>query len=387
VASDSVAVGTTVETPNIRVPGEGRARPRIVKGRRTRTKYRKILYSDPSANAAGAFANLSPNSARLIRIQQRLYEAGYYDSNDVILYGRKSPSDVAALKRAMEDANINAQKWEDAADFRISLGYSGLTDSYSGGAGGGGRGRGGGGGVSPAGTINLTGVNDARELYNALSLKYTGKKADGSEFADAYAKLIAAQKKAPIKYEARKIGGKWYNVQVSDSVNAQSFLEQYIFNKTNFGTGDIGGVIGENFTATDTLSGDYGISLSLTERGNLAKGLTDGSMTINDVRKTLAERAKNTYKSLSANINEGVSTKDLVSNYISDMASTLEIDADKISIKDVEKAIAGDSTMSSSDWIAYLKKNDSRYQYTSTARSEAALFAANLASTFGFGQQ
>lgn len=343
----------------------------------------QIVHPDPSVDAANWFANMAPKSASLIADQQLLYNAGYYGPSDVVMLGKRTAADVAALARAMSDANVNGETWKDTANFRIQMGDAGLI------MGGGTTSTGsssGGGSKAVAGTMNITGPQSARESLNALYLKYTGAKPTDSDFADAYAKLVDAQSKAPVKYGKQKIKGQWYSVQLSDSVNADTFLEQYVFNKVNFGSDQIGGSIGETLSTIDSYANDYGSKLTTQERGNFAKGIVDGTMTVNDVKKNLSERAKARYKAIAGSINENVDVRSLASDYISTMASVLEKDANTIKIDDVEKAISGDTTMSTSDWIAELKKRP-EYNYTNNARNEAASFASGLAATFGYGQQ
>jgi hypothetical protein len=243
---------------------------------------------------------------------------------------------------------------------------------------------GGGGGPKTSGQLNISGPKTARSTFDALSRKYTGGKGVDKEFETAYSELVKAQTAAPIKYSTQKINGKYYSVQVSDSVSADEFFEQYLFNKINFGSDKIGGAVGESLSAIKELSKQYDTSLTVAERGKFAKGLIDGSITANDVKKTLAARAKSKYKVLADRIDENVSVFDLASDYISAKASTLEIDADTIGVKDVAEAFSGDKLMNMSEFMAAQKK-DPRYAYTNQARDDAASFATSLASVFRTG--
>lgn len=369
----SVAVSTGVKK-TLKVPSETK------KGGTTivpTTKRLPILYKDPSNEAANYIANL-PEGPRLQSVQQRLYEAGYYDSNDVVMYGRRSPSDYAAMSRAMNDGNTRGETWESATNFRISMNSAGLglgTESATGARGGSSK---------PSGSIQITGPVNARTAFDALSRKYTGLKASDADFADAYNKLVQAQTAAPIQYTTQKINGRYYSVQVSDGVDANDFFEQYLFNKINFGSDEIGGAVGEQISTVKQLSRFYDSSLTTSETGNYARGLLEGSMTVNDVKKTLAERAKAKYKALSDRINEDVTVYDLANDYIAQKANVLEVDPDTLGIQDVAVAFSGDKLMNMSEFIA-LQKKDPRYQYTRQARNDAASFATNLAAVFRTG--
>jgi hypothetical protein len=369
----SISVSTGVKK-TLKVPSETK------KGGTTivpTTKRLPILYKDPSNEAANYIANL-PEGPRLQSVQQRLYEGGYYDSNDVVMYGRRSPSDYAAMSRAMNDANTRGETWESATNFRISMNSAGLglgNESATGAKGGSSK---------PSGSIQITGPVNARTAFDALSRKYTGLKASDADFADAYNKLVQAQTAAPIQYTTQKINGRYYSVQVSDGVDANDFFEQYLFNKINFGSDEIGGAVGEQISTVKQLSRFYDSSLTTSETGNYARGLLEGSMTVNDVKKTLAERAKAKYKALSDRINEDVTVYDLANDYIAQKANVLEVDPDTLGIQDVAVAFSGDKLMNMSEFIA-LQKKDPRYQYTRQARNDAASFATNLAAVFRTG--
>lgn len=372
----SVLVSQKVKT-QVRVPSTTGKGTQVVPSATTVQKRLPVLYKDPGAESQNVFANM-PEGAKLQALQERLYAAGYYDSNDVINYTRRSPQDYAALRRAMDDANARGETYDAAINFRISMNAAGLKQSQAA------AGSGGGGSSSPSGSIQITGPVNARTTFDALTRKYTGAKASDQDFADAYNKLVQAQTAAPIKYGTQKINGKYYSVQISDGVNAQDFFEQYLFNKINFGSDAIGGAVGEQISTVKQLSKIYDSSLTNSENGMYAKGLLDGSMTANDIKKTLAERAKAKYKAIADRINENVSVFDLVSDYIVQKANVLELDADTLGIQDVAEAISGDKLMNMSEFIT-LQKKDPRYQYTTQARNDAASFASNLASVFRTG--
>ena len=363
----SVAIAQKNDTETYRITG-------------TRTGQRRIPinYQDPGSEAANEFANV-PEGSALAAKQKQLFDAGFYDSNDVIFYGRRSASDAKALARAMEEANARGETWQDASNFRISMGNAGIKASNTNSGGGSGS-----SGPKVSGQLNITGPKTARSTFDALARKYTGNKAVDKEFEDAYAKLVKAQTAAPIKYGKQKIKGKYYTVQISDSVQAEDFFEQYLFNKINFGSDKIGGAIGDNLSVVKELSKQYDTSLTTSERGKFAKGLIDGSITANDIKKTLATRAKSKYKVLADRIDENVSVFDLASDYISAKANVLEIDADNLGVKDVAEAFSGDKLMNMSEFMAAQKK-DPRYAYTNQARDDAASFATSLASVFRTG--
>ena len=354
---------------------------KVIKVKYDTTRLGKIEYADPSAEAHNKIYGMSEK--QLAGVQQMLYEAGFYDSNDVVMYGRRRPSDVAAMARAMEEANARGETWEAASNFRIQMNMLNQTLGGSSSAGGG-SGRSG-GGASPAGSLQITGAKAAKDILKAKYKQYAGvTNLTDAEFTKAYDKLVKAQTEAPIKYGKQKIRGKYYTVQINDGVNAEDFFTEYVLNKINFGSEDIGGIASDNVTMAKEIAKMYGVSLSTAEVSSLAKGLTDQSMTADNVRKKMVERAKIKYKALANDISETVGVQDLASDYISKMANVLELDASQIKLSDVDSALTGDSLMNLSEFERSLK-NDERYKYTNEARGNAASFATNLAAIFGFG--
>lgn len=380
----SVVVNTQKKT-TVRVPNAaGGKGTQVIKRDRTQQERRAVLYPDTTSSAMNLLANL-PES-KITSIQQRLYEAGFYDSTDIVMYGRRRPEDATALGRAMAEANMRGEKWESAADFRISMNYAGIKSAQAAGTSGGGSG-GRGKSASPAGQLQITGPKNARAVMDSLSRKYAGTaKVSDADFADAYNKLVQAQTAAPIKYGTQKIKGKYYTVQLTDGVNAEDFLEQYVVNKINFGSDEIGGIAGQNLLTIKDDAKAYGLALSTNELSQWAKSMTDGTMDQVAVRKKLVDRAKAKYKSLSNDISETVPVYDLVSDFINARASTLEESAKSLNVEDVSDAISGEKPMTTSEYIASLKKRP-EYGYTQQARTNAATFAVNLASTLGFGGQ
>lgn len=379
----SVVVNTQKKT-TVRVPNAAGGRgTQVITRNKTVQERRAVLYPDTSSSAMNLLANL-PES-KIASIQQRLYEAGFYDSTDIVMYGRRRPEDATALGRAMSEANMRGEKWESAADFRISMNYAGIKSAQA--AGTSGNGSRGGKSASPAGQLQITGPKNARSVMDSLSRKYSGiKKVSDADFSDAYKKLVKAQTAAPIKYGTQKIKGKYYTVQLTDGVNAEDFLEEYIINKINFGSDEIGGIAAGNVLTIKEDAKAYGLSLSTNELSQWAKSMTDGSMDQVAVRKKLVDRAKAKYKSLANDISETVPVFDLVSDFINTRASTLEESAKSLGVEDIADAISGDKPMTTSEYVASLKKRP-EYGYTQQAKTNAATFAVNLAATLGFGGQ
>jgi len=334
------------------------------------------LYPDVE-DAAKNWITRTPEGRQLAIVQEQLYLAGFY-GNKAPIYGMRNLRDVSAMTDAMNAANLRGNTWEDLSELRAASNKTqGLSSAGTGSDGG---------GSAPTSTVQITGPNQARAKLKEMYLKYTDKQPDDSTFSKFYDALTSAQQKAPSRYEVKVINGKAYNVQVTDSIDVNSFTEQYVFNKINFSGGDLQGLAGENFTAAGKLAEMYDISLSTAERARYAKSITTGTSTANDIREELAKRAKIKFPGIADRIDSTVSTKDLLDEHLMAYANTLEIPLNKVKLSDVSgKAFKDNKLVSSNDMIESLKNDDPRYRNTKAAKNNATSFAIGLARTLGFG--
>ena len=341
------------------------------------------IYTNPTTMAKNELGKI-PEGAALAKIQTQLYNAGLYDSNDSPGTGTRTPADFTALARAMENANARGVTWQDQVAFQVNMQASG---AYAMGAGTTGAGTsGGGGGASANKSLNITGPNNARSIFDTMYLKYTSKKADDVEFSRFYDSLVKAQQKAPIKYEKKKIGGTWYTVQTSDGVSADEFAETWVFNRINFADESATGVVAQNLTAVGALADMYDVNLSVSQKAEFAKALTTGTGTDNDIRKSLAEKAKLKYKMLANDITETVTVKDLLAEQINAYAATLELGLKDVKISDIEPyAFKDGNLLNRSETIQNIKNNNIAYRSTGQAKQNASAFALGLARSLGYG--
>jgi hypothetical protein len=343
------------------------------------------IYTNPTVMAKNELGRI-PEGSALAKIQTQLYNAGFYDSNDTPGTGIRMPGDFAAMSRAMEAANARGVTWQDQVVFQVNMQAGGASPIATGNGTTRGGGGGGGNGAEVNKSLNITGPKSARSIFDIMNLKYTSKKSTDNEFSKFYDDLVKAQQKAPIKYEKKKIGGTWYNVQTSDGVNAEEFAETYIFNKINFADENLGGAAGQNLTAVSELAKMYDVNLSLAERGQLAKALTTGADTDNDIRKTLADKAKLKYKMLADDITETVTVKDLLAEQLSAYSRTLELNQADVNISDIESyAFKEGKLLNTSETIQNIKNNNVAYRSTNNAKQEASSFALGLARSLGYG--
>jgi hypothetical protein len=349
----------------------------------TRLEYyqKQPNYPKPDISAHNWVTQM-PEGKKMIAIQQQLYAAGFYKSQDVLLNGQRDQATINALQNAMEAANVRGVKWETIANQSIALNNSfGINSATTAGDGSGGT-----SGTATAGQLNITGPKQARSILNSMYLKYTGKVADDKTFSRFYDALTDAQSKSPTRYEQKTIAGKTYSVQVSDGVGAEDFAERYVSNRIDFGSEELSGLASDNLTAIERLADMYNVSLSSAEIAKYNKGLTRGIQTENDIRKVLANKAKIKFPALTDSIDETVTTKDLLSEHINIYAQTLEIPANQVKMSDVVKsAFKEGKLVNVYDMQDNIKNTDIRYGTTKQARSDAAGFAIGLARTLGYG--
>jgi hypothetical protein len=371
--------GITLPQRTLRIPTETRENTFVTtKSRNTIQTFRAPkIYTNPSTMAKNVIGKI-PQGAALAKVQAQLYAAGgFYDSNDVPGTGTRMPSDYAAMAKAMEAANARGVTWEDQVAFQINFqALAGVTPTT--GADG--------AGAVTSGSLSITGPKTARGIFDSMYLKYTSKKSDDAEFSQFYDSLVKAQQATPSKSEKKKIGGKWYTVATSDSVKTDEYAETWVFNKINFADENIGGAAGQNLSAVSELAKMYDINLSLAERGQLAKDLTLGTGTDNDIRKTLTAKAKLKYPMLANDITETVTVRDLLAEQLAGYSRTLELNQADVNVSDIEKyAFKDGKLLNTSETIRNIKDNDIRYRSTGVAKQEASSFATGLARSLGFG--
>lgn len=333
------------------------------------------IYTNPDVMAKNVIGKI-PEGSALAKVQAELFAAGFYDANDVPGTGIRMPSDYAAMGRAMEAANSRGATWQDQVNFQIQFQASGaINDPTATGTG-----------PEINKSLNVTGANSARSTFDTMYLKYTSKKSNDKEFSKFYDSLVAAQQAAPIKYEKKKINGTWYNVQTSDGIDAAEFAETWVFNKINFADEKLAGAAGQNLTAVSELAKMYDVNLSLAERGQLAKALTTGTGTDNDIRKALADKAKLKYKMLANDITETVTVKDLLAEQLAGYSRTLELNQADVKVSDIERyAFKDGQLLNTSETIQNIKNNNPAYGNTNGAKQEASSFALGLARSLGYG--
>lgn len=150
------------------------------------------------------------------------------------------------------------------------------------------------------------------------------------------------------------------------------------------GIENVGGAIGNNLRTIKSLASDYGMALSDTE---LRKYSID-SLTTADGLKNIETKFNNLarvkYRALVPYLDQGLSVRDIASEYMSKKAQLLELNPAQVQLTDpdIQAAFTGESLVPLYQFEMGLRKNP-QWQYTNNARSEASSYALSVLQDFG----
>lgn len=135
--------------------------------------------------------------AGTVDLQRKMKQAGYYDSNDVIIPGVMRMNDIEMLQNAMGEANVSGLSLDQVLAMRARA-VQDARKRYSGGGGGGG-----GGGSDMTRSIqityNQTSMAQGRALLARILEDALGRPPSDSELSQYMARLNAAERKDPTR--------------------------------------------------------------------------------------------------------------------------------------------------------------------------------------------
>ena len=149
---------------------------------------------------------------------------------------------------------------------------------------------------------------------------------------------------------------------------AAKFVDRYIDTK---GVQNVGGLVGSNLASIRKLASDYNVSLSDAEiRKYAIEGLSNKN-TLEIAKTKIQNTAKFRYQNLAPFIDQGLSVRDIASQYINRMANVLEINPETVKLDNryVDNALT--NNLNFTDFNKLLKSSP-EYPYTDGARTEAA---------------
>lgn len=244
---------------------------------------------------------------------------------------------------------------------------------------------GGGGGTTTFLQPSITSKDDAFSYFNSLMRDYIGSDASNEDFKSYYKELNKLEKTKVAKQVTTRGGGVTTQTATAGVTNedrealALKYVSKYIDTK---GIENAGGAIGGNLRDIRKLASDYNVSLSDKEiRQYALNGLTDKNA-IETIRTKIQNTAKATYQNLSSFIDQGLSVKDIASQYINKMANVLEVNPDTIKLDDkyIQTAL---STLPNFGDFNKMLRNTPMWEYTQNARDEAAGYANKILQDFG----
>jgi hypothetical protein len=160
---------------------------------------------------------------------------------------------------------------------------------------------------------------------------------------------------------------------------AAKFVDRYINTK---GIQNVGGVVGANLGSLRKLAADYNVTLSDADIRKFAiNALTDKNV-LETAKVKIQNTAKVRYQNLGQYFDQGLTVRDIASQYINKMANVLEVNPETIKLDDryIDTAL---STLPNFTDFNKMLRNSPQWEYTTNAREEAAGYANKILQDFG----
>lgn len=184
------------------------------------------------------------------------------------------------------------------------------------------------------------------------------------------------------------------NYAFDPSLFLQDYVIAYASSEIKAGK-PLGGVVGQNYATVAQYASDMGISTNpsslLKDTINVATGKTDIVSLQNSYRDRAAIKWA-PYADLIKN-NPSKSLRDLTQDQLDTVAQMLDLNINDLSFNDstVNKILSATNKdgkgyiMNNAEIQSFVRKNDSRFPYSTVAHKEAVDLANSFASSFGFG--
>jgi hypothetical protein len=233
----------------------------------------------------------------------------------------------------------------------------------------------------------------ATTFFTNLVKDYLGQdmlaKLDPKDTKQFINELNALEKKSGQKTVYSTKGGVTTQQQVSAGVTdadreqlAINIIKKYVPGAQAIA--NIGGLLGSNYNTLKTLTSAYGVTLPDADIRQLAINSLTSKTAIDDAKTKVQSLAKATYRNLAPFIDQGLTVKDIASQYINRMSNVLEISPDGIDLNDryIQEVLSADKLPSLNEFTIKLR-NTPMWQKTSGAIEEAASYAKKILSDFG----
>jgi hypothetical protein len=239
----------------------------------------------------------------------------------------------------------------------------------------------------------ITDPAKATTFFTNLVKDYFGQstldKLDPKDTSSFLQQLNALEKKSGQKTVYSTKGGVTTQQQVSAGITdadreqlALGILKKYIPGGKDIA--NVGGLISSNYNTLKTLSSAYGVSLPDLDLRQVAINSLTSKTAIDDAKAKVQTLAKATYRNLAPFIDQGLTVKDIASQYINKMSNVLEISPDGIDLNNryIQEVLNADKLPSLNDFTIKLR-NTPIWQKTAGAIEEAASYAKKILSDFG----
>lgn len=256
-------------------------------------------------------------------------------------------------------------------------------------------------------SVGITPKESAYSQLDQTMIKLFGRRATTIEKSTYYKSLNTAEKhyatvtNSSSNSHPNKAGDADISVGSSSSTNylfdSSSFLFEFTANLASNYIKEgktLGGVAGQTYDNLKTYATSMGLSNDdksiIKSTIGIMKGTTDETSIKNAYRK----RAISLYGSLAENLKADptLTVRDAATDYINIMSNMLDINTGNISLHDPTLSKALNATnkdgkpyvMNLNEFTSNLR-DDSRFQFSTTAHEEARTLASSFASAFGFG--
>ena len=232
---------------------------------------------------------------------------------------------------------------------------------------------------------SITPKDQAYQDFNTFILDATGVAANPKDAEQYYRELSKLEKSKVAKQVTTRSGTTTTQTATAGvtkedrEILAATFVDRYI---DTAGVKNVGGIVGSNLASIRKFASDYNVSLSDAE---VRKFAIDGLSNKNalEIAKTkIQNTSKVRYQNLAQYIDQGLSVRDIASQYINKMANVLEVNPDTIKLDDryIDTAL---STLPNFTDFNKMLRNSPQWEYTTNAREEAAGYANKILQDFG----
>jgi hypothetical protein len=172
-------------------------------------------------------------------------------------------------------------------------------------------------------------------------------------------------------------------------------LSQLVTNSTGLAHGDSGAYLGQAANLRDHMTQvaqNYGVAYSSSWLDGMVNNIESGRDSLDGWESVMRARAKAAYPQFAAQIDQGMTIRDIADPYIGTYAKTLEVPETQVTLNDtyIKKALSqtgqdGVTRSSMPMWqFERLLKDDPRYDRTQQAKDDAFTTLNKIGKDFGF---